>query len=212
MQKSVAILGGGVAGLSAAHELVRLGYRVNVYERRPALGGKAQSQRRPATGAGGRNDLPGEHGFRFYPSFYRYLILTMSEIPLDPSKPGGPKVADNLRACDEAGFGAADGRGLRKMLRREPKTLFELTETLSLFFADLHMSPTDVGRFGKKILRYLTSCTERRDSEYEEMSWWRFVDGDSYDSKFQKYLRCVPRIMVAMDPRRGSARTIGNIS
>src|SRR5262249_61497943 len=102
--------------------------------------------------------------------------------------------------------------GLRKMLRRQPKTVFELAETLSMFFEDINVSSIDAGRFGKKMLRYLTSCTARRDEEYEDISWWQFVGGDSYAPKFQKYIRCVPRIMVAMDPRRGSARTIGNIS
>lgn len=212
LEKSVAIFGGGVAGLSAAHELIRLGYRVDVYERSATLGGKAQSQSVAGTAAGSRLDLPGEHGFRFYPSFYRYLILTMSEIPLDPDKLDGPKVADNLHPCDEAGFGAADGGGLRKMLRREPRSFFDLAATLSLFFEDLRVSPLDAGRFGKKMLRYLSSCRARRDKDFEAISWWQYVDGDSYEPKFQKYLRSVPRIMVAMDPRSGSARTIGNIS
>jgi len=212
MQKSVAILGAGVAGMSAAHELSRLGYRVDLYDPRPAPGGKAQSQTIPGTGKGGRLDLPGEHGFRFYPSFYRYLIETMSEIPLDPDRPLGPKVSDNLHACDEAGFGAADGIGFRRMLRRSPKTTLDLVSTLSLFFEDLKVSPADMACFGKKILRYFASSRARRDDEYEKISWWEYVEGDRYEPTFQKYIRAVPRIMVAMDPKNGSARTIGNIS
>ncbi len=43
MQQTVAILGGGVAGLSAAHELAERGFQVRVYERKPVLGGKARS-------------------------------------------------------------------------------------------------------------------------------------------------------------------------
>src|SRR5438874_1538351 len=39
----VAILGGGVAGLSAAHELVERGFEVAVYEASSVLGGKARS-------------------------------------------------------------------------------------------------------------------------------------------------------------------------
>src|SRR6266566_7234129 len=35
MQHSVAIFGGGVAGLSAAHELAERGFQVRVYERKP---------------------------------------------------------------------------------------------------------------------------------------------------------------------------------
>lgn len=55
--KSVAIFGGGMAGLSAAHELAERGYEVTVYE--PAfLGGEAQhgcagdGVARPSTTAG----------------------------------------------------------------------------------------------------------------------------------------------------------------
>ena len=69
MQQTVAILGGGIAGLSAAHELAERGFRVQVYERRPALGGKARSIAVPNSAAAGREPLPGEHGFRFFPGF-----------------------------------------------------------------------------------------------------------------------------------------------
>src|SRR5687768_8159883 len=62
----VAVLGGGMAGLAAAHELAERGFDVTVYERK-ALGGKARSIPVAGTGKGGRRDLPGEHGFRFFP-------------------------------------------------------------------------------------------------------------------------------------------------
>ncbi len=51
MRKTVAILGGGVAGLSAAHELAERGFKVHVYERKPVLGGKARSIPVPNSGA-----------------------------------------------------------------------------------------------------------------------------------------------------------------
>src|SRR5918996_2822388 len=80
---TVAVLGGGVAGLSAAHELAERGFEVTVYEQRDAPGGKARSIPYAGTGTGGRADLPGEHGFRFFPGFYRHLPDTMSRIPVD---------------------------------------------------------------------------------------------------------------------------------
>ena len=43
MEKKVAILGGGVAGLSAAHELIERGFKVEVFERQRLPGGKARS-------------------------------------------------------------------------------------------------------------------------------------------------------------------------
>ena len=40
---SVAILDGGVGGLSTAHELAERGFSVTVYERNATFGGKARS-------------------------------------------------------------------------------------------------------------------------------------------------------------------------
>ncbi len=210
--KKVVVLGGGVAGLSAAHELVRRGYRVEVYEARSEVGGKASSQFVDGTATGGRESLPGEHGFRFYPSFYKHLIRTMQEIPLPPFDPERRVVADNLFACTEAGVAPIDPPGLRRFLRRAPRTVLDVADMLNMYFKDVGVGLGDAARFGQKVLRYFASCRARRDVEYERISWWDYLDGDRYDPRFQRYLRAVPRIMVAMNPRRGSARTIGDIS
>lgn len=45
MTVDVAVVGGGISGLAAAHDLVRRGYRVVVLERQARLGGKAFSER-----------------------------------------------------------------------------------------------------------------------------------------------------------------------
>jgi uncharacterized protein with NAD-binding domain and iron-sulfur cluster len=65
----VIVLGGGVAGMSAAHELAERDFEVVVYETRAIPGGKARSMPVPGSGIGGRPDLPAEHGFRFFPGF-----------------------------------------------------------------------------------------------------------------------------------------------
>src|SRR3954454_8217150 len=77
----VAILGGGVAGLTAAHELAERGFDVVVLEARDIPGGKARSLPVPGSAGGGRKDLPAEHGFRFFPGFYQHLPDTMRRIP-----------------------------------------------------------------------------------------------------------------------------------
>ena len=89
MGNRVAIFGGGMAGLIAAHELVERGFQVSIYEKRPTCGGKARSLAVPDAPAKG---YPGEHGFRFFPSFYRHLPDTMSRIPF-----GTGHVTDNLQ-------------------------------------------------------------------------------------------------------------------
>ena len=50
MPGTVAILGGGVAGLSAAHELAERGFAVTVYESSARFGGKARSYGVPRIG------------------------------------------------------------------------------------------------------------------------------------------------------------------
>src|SRR3954454_120320 len=77
----VAILGGGVAGLTAAHELAERGFYVIVLEQRGIAGGKARSLPVPGSAAASRPDLPAEHGFRFFPGFYQHIPDTMKRIP-----------------------------------------------------------------------------------------------------------------------------------
>jgi squalene-associated FAD-dependent desaturase len=47
---TVAIAGGGLAGLSAGCALAEVGFRVTLFERRPYLGGRASSYQHPGTG------------------------------------------------------------------------------------------------------------------------------------------------------------------
>lgn len=62
--KKVIIMGGGIAGMTAAHELIERGFDVEIYESNTKyVGGKARSE--DAT-VGPFNNIPGEHGFRFF--------------------------------------------------------------------------------------------------------------------------------------------------
>jgi len=50
LQPSVAIAGGGLAGLASACALADSGFRITLFERRPYLGGRASSYEHPGTG------------------------------------------------------------------------------------------------------------------------------------------------------------------
>src|SRR6185295_7948657 len=96
-----------------------------------------------------------------------------------------------------------------RFFRRQPTRPLEILEALELIFDTLDFDAADLSLFGAKILQFFTSCEARRLGSYEHQSWWEFLQGDDYSPKFQRQLRAVPRTMVAMDPKRGSARTIG---
>src|SRR5262249_26337334 len=48
--KTVAVIGGGLAGLAAGSALADAGFRASLFERRPYLGGRASSYEHPGTG------------------------------------------------------------------------------------------------------------------------------------------------------------------
>src|SRR6266702_1143663 len=117
MQQTVAIFGGGVAGLSAAHELAERGFHVHVYERKPVLGGKARSIPVPNSAGNGRLPLPGEHGFRFFPGFYKHVTDTMRRTPYGTHG----NVFDNLRVATRILLSRA-GRTEITWIARSPRT------------------------------------------------------------------------------------------
>jgi uncharacterized protein with NAD-binding domain and iron-sulfur cluster len=207
---SVAILGGGVGGLACAHELVRRGLNVTVYEAGQHVGGKARSHYVAGTGTEGRRDLPGEHGFRFYPAFYRHVIQTMDEIP-DPLSPTG-FVSGNLCEAPEAGI-ALDGQGLLRTYRR-PRAVPEIADTI----AGIYRAGGSVGqifRYMGKHLKYLTACEARREGEIEASNWADFTGVGApgqYSETFRQVMLSCTRTMVAMDAERGSSRTLGKAS
>jgi uncharacterized protein with NAD-binding domain and iron-sulfur cluster len=211
MGTRVIILGGGVGGMSAAHELAERGFEVTVYETRPIPGGKARSVPVPGSGTDGRRDLPGEHGFRFFPGFYRHLPDTMKRVPFDGQPMG---VFANLVPATQV-----------QMVRTgdteiiSPAQFPASLRDLHLAFRALFTYATDAGipldeqfHFADLLLLLLTSCEERRFAEYEQQSWWTFSGAASRSAGYQKFLADgLTRSLVAAKAMEMSARTGGYI-
>src|SRR5258708_36535653 len=100
MTCKVAILGGGVGGLSAAHELIERGFAVSVFERNSVFGGKARSVYVPNSGTGGRTDLPGEHGFRFFPAICMHLPETWTRFHYAGNERNSNNLVNATRIAD----------------------------------------------------------------------------------------------------------------
>jgi len=206
MSIRVAVLGGGVGGLSAAQELAERGFEVAVYERRADFGGKARSIPVPNSATPGRKPLPGEHGFRFLPSFYKHLPDSMKRIPI-----AGKSVLDNLIFSTRLQI-ARTGKLAFLEPTHFPQTLDDWTTVFKSLFANLGIPDDELLFFIDRLLVLLTSCQERRLAEYENIAWWDFIAAKSKSLSYQKYLgEGLTRSLVAMKAEISSTRTVGYI-
>jgi geranylgeranyl pyrophosphate synthase/uncharacterized protein with NAD-binding domain and iron-sulfur cluster len=224
MPTRVIVLGGGVAGMSAAHELIERGFEVVVLERGDLAGGKARSipvaddgegtsGHQLASGAEGpiEHRLPGEHGFRFFPGFYKHVVDTMRRTPSFD----GRKAADHLAPTTRVGF-TQYGKPAFVAPAAFPLTPSDagavLRDILLTFEPITGLMPDDLAFFGARVWQILTSCKERRLGEYERTSWWDFVGAEGRSAAYQKFLAVgITRSLVAAKARKASARTIGDI-
>ncbi|WP_040406182.1 hydroxysqualene dehydroxylase [Amycolatopsis nigrescens] len=205
--RRVAVLGGGVGGLTAAHELAERGFEVTVHERK-ALGGKARSIPVPGSGTGGRPDLPGEHGFRFVPGFYQNLPDTLGRIPL----PGGGTALDNLVTGTQE-LVAVPGKAPIRLpnslpIRPDPQFI----RSLLRFFATsmVKVSPAEADFFAEKIVVFLTSGPRRRLGQWERMSFSDYTAAGRMSEVYRELLvDLFTETLVAANPAKANTRTMG---
>ena len=204
---TVAVLGGGIGGLSAAQELAEREFAVTVYESRDCFGGKARSIEIPDSAPVGEKPLVGEHGFRFFPGFYRHVTDTMKRIPYRDNPDG---VYDNLVETS-ATLIASTGDTETVASTETPGTPREWFETLQPQIAGPELSSSDVRHFTERLLAFMTSCEARRNEEYEHQSWWEFIHADEHSPAYRKHLAQATQALVALRPQKASARTMGTI-
>ena len=182
--------------------------------------------------------LPGEHGYRFFPAFYRHLYDTMRRTPIletveksafsqeqeravSVSKPEAARyvesprtVYDNLQPTSRHVLAFAQNQRPAVLSRARPKSLEEIREYLRLLYGSASeggfgTNPRESMRFTLKLLKYLTTGPSRR-KDLETKSWWDFVEGDTYSESVRTLIERWPEALVAMDAKRADARTHGN--
>jgi uncharacterized protein with NAD-binding domain and iron-sulfur cluster len=209
MKKRVIILGGGVAGMSAAHELAERSFEVEVFELKSIPGGKARSISVEGTGKAGRQDLPGEHGFRFFPRFYQHITDTMKRIPYGHNFQG---VFDNLVDTTRVKMTRFDRESI-VVPTKFPSSLGDFQLIIKdLFNTELELSDAEIQFFTERTWQLITSCHERRLEEYEKIGWWEYLEADRHSPAYRNLLvKGFTRSLVASKAELASARTVGNI-
>lgn len=210
--KRVAIIGGGISGLCAAHELLENGFAVDIYERNDLPGGKARSFDVPSQDhqpSKGRKNLPAEHGFRFFPGFYRHLDETMEKIRYSTNT----NVRDILLGIDQMNY-ARFGKDVISMPTGSPDTHKGLLAMLKKWLSrdKVGMPLRDLLKYWLRLGRFFASCDERIHEEYEHISWWDFLRANGTSEHYRRYFASSSRILVAADPVKASTKTNGIIT
>jgi uncharacterized protein with NAD-binding domain and iron-sulfur cluster len=203
---SVAIFGGGVGGLSVAQELLERGFSVTVYEK-SHWGGKVRGMPVPGSGTQGREDLPGQHGFHFFPGFYKNLPDTMKRIPsLD-----GKTVFEHVVEGD-AELLARQSEPSTKIPASFHFSLKWLLEALHAFRVLMYkIPPSEMAFFVGRALMFLGTCRDRRITEFDEVSWWDFVEAERMSPEYQNLIGRLPSLaLIAVRPQDASSRTLGD--
>jgi uncharacterized protein with NAD-binding domain and iron-sulfur cluster len=207
MAKKVLIMGGGIGGLTAAHELAERGFDVTVLEARGVIGGKARSYPVPGTGVNGLKDLPGEHGFRFFPGFYKHVPDTMARV----RSTDGKLVSDHLVTATRFMMARSGGEDPVYYLKF-PHTPADFLKELRALFVPLGIPLHELADFAGKIFHILKMCDARRLDELEKISWWDFLKAGNKSQAFQDLLaRGMTRTLVALRAEEGSTRTVGTV-
>ncbi|MEO3788285.1 FAD-dependent oxidoreductase [Actinocorallia sp. B10E7] len=206
--KRVAVFGGGMGGLTVAHELAERGFQVTVYERK-AWGGKCRSMPFTGTATGGRQDLPAEHGFRFFPGFYQNLPDTMARIP----RPGGGTLKDNFVDGKEV---SAYYNGTKLVLPARgsiigtlsPDSLLTFLSTAVKVFGNVPAG--EVAFFLEKMIVFVTSGPQRRLKQWENMSFADYVKVEGKSNRYSELLvDMFTSTLVAAKPDKANAHTMG---
>ncbi|HMV69362.1 MAG TPA: hypothetical protein PKA64_21145, partial [Myxococcota bacterium] len=169
---------------------------------------------------GPRRALPGEHGYRFFPSFYRNVFDTMGRIPVLRSArraaglPADPvfdvyrTVLDNVRPVERHTFAFPGDRAPIDIDRRPNRSLRDALAAWRVFQRGLGFSLRDIALYQARLLRFLTSGESRR-REAEQVTWDAWVEADRFEPGFRE---AISQWSLALGGLRGDeadARTFG---
>ena len=210
-KNKVVVVGGGVAGLTAAHELAARDFSVTVVDRNDSFGGKAKSTTVRKNGVDG---YPAEHGFRFFPGWYRHLPDTLSRIPIRvKGRPEAKHVVDRLVPVGQNLMAKYD-RDPVPIVLHVPRNKGQAQGIVSFIseMQKMKLGFDDVAFFFQKLARFLSMPEEVRKRELDGVTWWTFVDAENRSEAFRSLAVATTRTLVAAKAREASAYTIATMA
>jgi hypothetical protein len=162
--------------------------------------------------------IPGEHGFRFFPNFYRHLFDTMKRTPIldDHRFPTSATTFDQLVRTPISQLALEDGNGPQIIEMRRFFSIHQIDDTLKLVYNKLNFTPRDLLGLQYHMARYLTSGPSRRRTEAEPTNFIKYIGGDDKQKRYSQaaldFINRAPRALAAMSATESDARTQFDVS
>ncbi len=198
-QKKIAIFGGGIGGLTVAHELAeRGGYDITIYEKTGACGGKASSYVTP-------EGQPGEHSIHSVGYVYYHLRDTMKRIPTSRGT-----VADNIISAPAGSrkyfyFTGAEPVMLPFYFPWKPSHFREY-RTYQKHLNQV-VSQKEVSSFVWQMFKVACMCQQRRIDTLDKLTWGEFLDVKHKSRAYFDTLARIPEFYVGAD-EHANARSL----
>ena len=154
--------------------------------------------------------IPGEHGFRFFPGFYRHLFDTMRRTRVfDEDGLLQGSAYDQLVRTPGAQLSLPGG--LHDFDFRNLTSMSQGKAVLDLMTKTLGMTKEDLIGLTLKLFRFKTSGPRRRQAQTEDISMVQYMGGDTPERLFSQaaldFVDKEPRALAAMSARESDARS-----
>ena len=159
--------------------------------------------------------IPGEHGFRFFPGFYRHVYDTMKRTPIFDERGATQGSAMDQLVLTPKPLLALKG-GMYDFDFRNISSIHQARAASDLMFNKVGCTFKDMLGFQLKTFRFLTSGPKRREKETEGISMVEYLGGKTPEKLFTAacldFVDRAPRALAAMSARESDARSQFSIS
>jgi UDP-galactopyranose mutase len=158
--KHVIIIGGGIAGLTTAHELIEQNYKVTLIERNNIIGGLARTYQNEFN-----KICPYEYSWRAYGQWYQNVYNIMKRIPFNDKE----TVFDKL-----------------VILQGGEKTCSKKIPLYENLFSKLYFS--DYLKILSFFIKYTFSCNERNINDYSKIKLREFIKKEKLSKNAEDFI------------------------
>ena len=153
--KDVIIIGGGIAGLTTAHELLNKNYNVTLFENNPIVGGLARTYQNEMN-----KICPYEYSWRAFGKWYQNVYQLMKQIPYNEKE----NVYDKLTIL----------QGGKKTCNKNIPSYDNTLKQIPL---------SDYIKLIPFILDYFSSCDKRNIENYSGLSLKKYIQENKFSKK-----------------------------